>query len=172
MYTRFRRQNSVLKDKFGHNLTQDLAWFKLFYPEHFSRWVQINLLRIKSSELVKLLNSYSLYTFIRTHDSTYREITRYIDAASRMRSFRKRCHASHMWARSFVHCSFRIAWGSKFYIKSEVFWFFVLTYECDPNSSKFASDEDSIIQKFLEPHFDCVDYRNKYDTKLELLRDD
>jgi hypothetical protein len=33
-------------------------------------------------------------------------------------------------------------------------------------------NEDSIIQKFLEPHFNCLGYGNKYDTKLKLLRDD
>jgi hypothetical protein len=49
---------------------------------------------------------------------------------------------------------------------------FVFTYMHDPNSSKFASDEDSIIQKFLEPLFNCLDYGNKYHNKLELLRDD
>jgi hypothetical protein len=48
MYTRFRRQNSVPKDKLGHNLAQDFARFELFYPEHFSRRVQINLPGIKN----------------------------------------------------------------------------------------------------------------------------
>jgi hypothetical protein len=46
---------------------------------------------------------------------------------------------------------------------------FVFTYARDPNSLKFANGEVSIIQKFLKPLFNCVDYRNKYDTKLELF---
>jgi hypothetical protein len=48
MYTRFHRQNSVLKDKLDHILAQDFTRFELFYPEHFSRRVQINLPRIKT----------------------------------------------------------------------------------------------------------------------------
>jgi hypothetical protein len=48
MYTRFRRQNSVLKDKLDHILAHDFARFELFYPEHFSRQVQTNLPEIKS----------------------------------------------------------------------------------------------------------------------------
>jgi hypothetical protein len=44
MYPRFHCQNSVLKDKLDHNLAQDFARFKLFYPEHFSRRVQIKCL--------------------------------------------------------------------------------------------------------------------------------
>jgi hypothetical protein len=56
MYTRFRRQNSVLKDKLSHNLVQDFARFELFYPEYFSRRVQINLPGIKSSEWVGIPN--------------------------------------------------------------------------------------------------------------------
>jgi hypothetical protein len=47
MYTRFRRRNSVLKNKLGHNLAQDFTRFELFYPKHFSRRVQINLPGIK-----------------------------------------------------------------------------------------------------------------------------
>jgi hypothetical protein len=47
MYTRFRRQNSVLKDKLDHNLAQDFARFELFCPKHLSRRVQINLPGIK-----------------------------------------------------------------------------------------------------------------------------
>jgi hypothetical protein len=35
---------------------------------------------------------------------------------------------------------------------------FVFTYARDPNSSKFTSDEDWIIQKFLKPLFNCLDY--------------
>jgi hypothetical protein len=59
MYTRFRRQNSMLKDKLGHNLMQDFARFELFHPEHFSRRVQINLPGIKITQWVELPNSYS-----------------------------------------------------------------------------------------------------------------
>jgi hypothetical protein len=47
MYTRFRRQNSVLNDKLDHNLAQDFARFELFCPKHFSHRVQINLPGIK-----------------------------------------------------------------------------------------------------------------------------
>jgi hypothetical protein len=47
MYTSFCQLNSVLKDKLGHNVAQDFARFGLFYLEHFSRRVQINLPRIK-----------------------------------------------------------------------------------------------------------------------------
>jgi hypothetical protein len=49
---------------------------------------------------------------------------------------------------------------------------FVFTYAHDPNSSKFVSGKDSIIQKFLEPHFNYLDYGNENGTKLEFLRDD
>jgi hypothetical protein len=47
MYTRFRRQNGVLKDKLDRNLAYNFARFELFYPEHFSRRVQTNLPGIK-----------------------------------------------------------------------------------------------------------------------------
>jgi hypothetical protein len=48
MYTRFLRQNIVLKDKLDHILTHDFGRFELFYPEHFSHRVQTNLPGIKS----------------------------------------------------------------------------------------------------------------------------
>ena len=44
---------------------------------------------------------------------------------------------------------------------------FVFTYARDSNSSKFASDEDSIIQKLHELFFSCLDYRNENVTKLD-----
>jgi hypothetical protein len=47
MYPCFRRQNSMVKNKVGHNLAQDFTRFKLFYLEHFSRRVQTNLPGIK-----------------------------------------------------------------------------------------------------------------------------
>jgi hypothetical protein len=40
----------MLEDKLGHNLVQDFTQFELFYPEHFSRQVQTNFPKIKSSE--------------------------------------------------------------------------------------------------------------------------
>jgi hypothetical protein len=49
---------------------------------------------------------------------------------------------------------------------------FVFTYAHDPNSSKFVNGKDSIIQKFLVPHFNCLDYGNENGTKLEFLRDE
>jgi hypothetical protein len=61
-----------LKNKWDHNLAQGFAWFELFYPEHFSHRVKINLPGIKSSEWVGLPNLYSRERWILNNHRTHR----------------------------------------------------------------------------------------------------
>jgi hypothetical protein len=50
-----------------------------------------------------------------------------------------------------AHCSFRIARVSRFYIKSEAFWFSYSLTRVIRTVQNSRANEDSIIQKFLEP---------------------
>jgi hypothetical protein len=49
----------MLKDNLDPNLAQDFTRFELFYLEHFSRRVQIDLPGIKITQWVELPNSCS-----------------------------------------------------------------------------------------------------------------
>jgi hypothetical protein len=74
-----------------------------------------------------------------------------IDAASRVRSVPEAttriAHVGEKLCTLFVSDST----GLQILHKIRSLLIFVFTYACDPNSSKFASDEDSIIQKLHEP---------------------
>jgi hypothetical protein len=69
--------------------------------------------------------------------------------------FRKRRHASHMWARSCAHCSFSNSTGLQFLHKIRSLVIFVFTYTRDPNSSKFASKRRFDNPKVSRTHFNC-----------------